>query len=88
MSIEAAFGAVVAVVTAVAAIAAVLDRRVRSQVDAWRGLAEARGEAEHDCTRRLDKLEAELEVLRGAWFRSAAAEIAERVVTLIREERS
>ena len=87
MPAEALIGAVVTIVGGVAAIAAVLDRRVRAQVDAWRGLAEARGEETHDCHARLDKVEAELKVIRGSWFQTAAAQIADRVEQILREHR-
>lgn len=86
MELEAVIAAAVAFVGGLGSIGFILDRRVQRQSDIWKGIAEARGEENHDCRERLDKVEAELEVMRSAWVTGAISTITHGVVGLLTDE--
>jgi phage-related minor tail protein len=86
VALEAIIGAVVAFIGGLGSIGYILDRRVQRQSDIWRGIAEARQQEAHDCAERLDRVEAELEVMRSAWVTGAANAITTGVVGLLTAE--
>jgi len=67
------------------------DRRKADSAAVWKDLADARGQAEHDCLEKVTRLEGRVAVLEEDWLErltdGIARAVAERVVTAMREDR-
>lgn len=86
MGVEQIIAAVVAFATGVGGLGYLLDRRGQREAAIWRGIAEARAAENHDCTERLDRVEAELRVMREAWVQGAVTTIAAGVIGAVTDE--